>query len=774
MKKLINTTVSAALILILTLTLSACGSIGVNLKLNEENKAVTAAVVPNNKQVNVFPSQQGITEETDETDIIKYSEIARNSNSILYADTVTGHFALQNINTEEIWYDVPNNTELDDVTSGTERMEVRSQLLLRFILKEEESTVSSYKIETSQSCVRDGNVTTELIDNGIKVVYCFENSGISVPVKFYLTDNAFRAEIVTDEIDEGDISYLIGINLLPVFGAGDRDGDGYIFIPDGSGALVDFKYHGDMQVPYESTVYGEEKAVNQESKTVKEEQVKLPVFGTVKGDDTLMGIITDGDTDASVTAIYYSDTYGYTAVSSVFNYRVVDTKTMFAKQGGINSTLYRVSDIHATTDLYAVEYSLLDGKNSGYVGMAAKYRDYLNQNGLLEQNVLSPSFNLEMYGAADLTTSFLGFKYSSTKVLTTFSQAEDIVLALKDKGIDNISIRYKGFSGDGILNKKINTSASPMGKLGSKNELFKLCDSASVFPDYDLIQIRKGGNGLSVSKDILHTVFDYKAPQVLFLHSTGAKLAGEDDVWLLNGQAILGSGNKLINSHKKAGYKNVSLSMLGSNLYSNFASDKAMYRDETVKYILETIKNFSEITENTALDGANAYTLKYADKIWNAPIYSSGYDIFKKDVPFYQLVTHGSITLTSPCVIQSEEPRVTVLKAVETGSELMFGCTYDESTDLIGSRYEELYSTCYKNWLNYAAEVNEKYAPLLEKIYDKQIINHYELIDGVFVTEYSTGIKVAVNYNESPVILPDGSKLDALDYCQMNGGAENE
>ncbi|MGN0494502.1 MAG: hypothetical protein ACI4F7_12705, partial [Acutalibacteraceae bacterium] len=118
MKKLNKITVSAALILILTLTLSACGSIGVNLKLNEENKAVTAAVVPNNKQVNVFPSQQGITEETDETDIIKYTEIARNSNSILYADTVTGHFALQNINTEEIWYDVPNNTELDDVTSG--------------------------------------------------------------------------------------------------------------------------------------------------------------------------------------------------------------------------------------------------------------------------------------------------------------------------------------------------------------------------------------------------------------------------------------------------------------------------------------------------------------------------------------------------------------------------------------------------------------------------------------------------------------------------------
>lgn len=774
MKKLNQITASAALILFLALTLSACGSIGVILKFKEENKAVTAAVVPNNKQVSVFPSQQGITEETDETDIIQYTEISRNSNSILYADTVTGHFALQNINTEEIWYDVPNNTELDDVTSGTERMEVRSQLLLRFILKEEESTVSSYKIETSQSCVRGGNVTTELIDHGIKVVYRFENSGISVPVKFYLTDNAFRAEIVTDEIDEGNLSYLIGINLLPVFGAGDRDGDGYVFIPDGSGAVVDFKYHSDMQVPYESTVYGEEKAVDQETKTFKEEQVKLPVFGTVKGDDTLMGIITDGDTDASVTAIYYSDTYGYTSVSSVFHYRVVDTKTMFAKQGGINSTLYRVSDTHAATDVYAVEYSLLDGENSGYVGMAAEYRDYLSRNGLLEQNVLPPSFNLEIYGAADLTTSFLGFKYSSTKVLTTFSQAEDIVLALRDTGIDNISIRYKGFSGDGILNKRINTSASPMGKLGSKNEVLKLCDLAAVYPDYDLMQIRKGGNGVSLSKDILHTVFDYKAPQVLFSHSTGAKLAGEDNVWLLNGQAILGSANKLIASHEKAGYKNVSLSMLGSNLYSNFASDQAMYRDETAKYILETIKNFSEITESTALESANAYTLKYADKIWNAPIYSSGYDIFQKDVPFYQLVTHGSITLTSPCVIQSEEPRITVLKAVETGSELMFGCTYDESTDLIGSRYEELYSTCYENWLDYAAEVHEKYAPLLEKIYDKQITNHYELRQGVFVTEYSTGIKVAVNYNESPVILPDGSTLNGLDYCQMNGGAENE
>ena len=162
------------------------------------------------------------------------------------------------------------------------------------------------------------------------------------------------------------------------------------------------------------------------------------------------------------------------------------------------------------------------------------------------------------------------------------------------------------------------------------------------------------------------------------------------------------------------------------------------------------------------------------DRVWNAPIYSSGYDIYSKDVPFYQIVLHGSKALTTPTVIQSNDPKTTILKAVETGSELMFGATYEDSTELIGSRFEELYSTQYESWLDYALKEYNEYQPVLEKIYNKQIVSHTEVADGVFVTAYENGVSIAVNYNDSQVSLPTGQKVAAKGYCELNGGGTNE
>lgn len=761
-----------ALVLSVLMMLTACGSIGQTIKTQKPSRQ-SAAVTPNTKQVSVKPVQVGVSEDTDDYNILNFEEVARNSNSILYADMKSGHFALQNIETEAIWYDVPNNTELDEITTGTERMEVRSQLIVRYILKIEESTTSSYKTETSQSVVRNGGASVELIENGIKVTYQFTKCGITLPVRFYLTNDSLRAEIVTEEIDEGKDSYLIGVDLLPVFGAGDWDDEGYAFVPDGSGALIDFSYHKDMQVPYEKAVYGEEKAVKPQSVTYKEEPILLPVFGVTKGENSLMGIITEGDADASVTAFYHSDTYGYTAPSSIFNYRVIDTKTMFAGQGGISNTIYRVSEIKASTDVYRVEYSALSGEYNGYVGMAKKYRDYLKENSALNSAVKSPTLNLEIYGAADLTTSFLGFDYSTTEVLTTASQAKTIIEKLKAAGIGDISVRYKGFGGDGILNRKINTSTSPISKIGSAKELAELGKLAVLYPDYDFMQVRESGNGLSFKEDIVYTLFDYKAPQYIYSRSTYSKLT-EDDVYLLSPPAILGSLNSLLESYKNADYKNISLSSIGLMLYSDLHTEKGMYRDEALQYINKVLENSSEKCDNVAVEGANAYTLKYADKIWSVPVYSSGYNIFSTDVPFYQIAVHGNITMTSSGIIQAQEPRVAILKAVETGSELLFGCTYEESTVLIGSRYEELYSTAYENWMDYAVNANEKYSPVLEKIYDKQIVNHTEASDGVFITEYEGGIRVAVNYGDTAVTLASGEKVEAMDYTVLNGGADNE
>lgn len=765
-----------ALALSIVLMLTGCNE-AVKLKTFETEKRKTETIeTVNNKKVKKLPVQLGVDEDTSEKFLINYTEIARNKDTIMYADKEKGFFALQDIETEKIWYSTPNNSELDEFTSGTERMEMRSQLLCYFILREEEGTVSSYKIENSQSsCVgSEDGIEVELIENGLKVVYNFKKSRISVPVTYTLTENGFRAEILANEIDEGSNAFLIGLNLLPMFGAGDWDDKGELFVPDGCGALIEFNDHRIMDVAYNREVYGSEKTLKSEAEKLQSQQLRMPVFGIITDNNTLMGIITDGDASSSIAAIYGNESCGYNSVSGVFNYRSVDCKEMYSKQGGINSTLYRVSKQHAESDIFAVNYYLLNNSDSGYIGMAKKYRNYLLENGMPVKNEIKPLLNLEVYGAAELSTSFLGVDYRKTQVLTTFDQAQQIIDKFKEKGIADLGVRYVGFTGNGILNRKMTTSASPIGKLGNKKSFIKLGNSVKLYPDFDVMQIKEGNSMVSLSSGITRTVFDYKSEQLAFSHSVYSKLLGSEKSYFLNAPTVHKVTRKIISNSEKAGYNNISYSNLGNTIYSDFNPKLALYRDGMLAYVNDLFKTSNEKFDSVAAEDANAYAFENVDRIWNAPIYSSGYDIFKTDIPFYQLVIHGSIAHTTPCVIQSQDPATTVLKAVETGSELLFACTYEDSSVLIGSEFEDSYSTCYKNWIDYAVDIYEDYQPILEKIYSSAIVSHQEVTDGVFITGYENGYKVAVNYGDEDITLKSGETVKGKGYILLSGGGIDE
>lgn len=758
------------LLLSVCMVLSACSGIGVELEVSNPIKKDGQTVVKNTYTPKQLPCQLGLPEDADEDEVFNYTEVARNYNSILYADMRNGHFALQDINTEKIWYSIPNNLELDEITRGANRSEVRSEVLVNYVLKEEESVSKSYKTEGSFTC-KEENIKTELIENGFRITYTFRKSDIIVPIEYRLTNSGFEAEVMAKDIKESDTAYLISVNLLPSFGAGAWDEEGYVFIPDGSGAIVDFSYHNDMESGYVKDVYGEEKAVNSQF-SLPNETIKLPVFGTMVGSNSLMGIITKGDAAAAISTIYHSDSYGYTAVSSLFNYRTIDVKKMFENYSStIQRITYRVSDIHAFSDGYIVEYHILNGNDCGYVGMAKEYRSYLSKNKLINKTENKPVFNLQVYGAVDINTSFLGIDYNTTEVLTTAKQAEKIVDSLKKGGVTDIALRYVGFSGDGVLNKKLNTSTKPISKVSNVTDFKNLASKVKLYPDYDLMSVRKAGNGVSFKEDVIRTTFDYKAEQFIYSRSIYSKLS-EDAIYLLNGKAVLGATDKLLKNYSSK--ENISLSSLGQLLYSDFAEKDGAYKDKTVAYIKEALNRFSKKCDNVALENANAYTFKYADKIWGVSGYSSGFDVFKVDVPFYEIVLHGNITMTSPCIIQSQNPKIQVLKAVEAGNELLFAATYADSDALLGSRYESLYSTGYKNWMDYATDIYNKYRPILSKIYNKEIVDHYEFTDGVFVTEYENGVKIAVNYNSKAVEI-DSVKIGGLDYEVIKeGGTINE
>lgn len=72
---------------------------------------------------------------------------------------------------------------------------------------------------------------------------------------------------------------MAGLAVLPYFGSGTAKDDGYLLIPDGSGALVEFGTDKSAFKTYSQPVYGSDPAYAGDMDTSRKQPIRLPVFG---------------------------------------------------------------------------------------------------------------------------------------------------------------------------------------------------------------------------------------------------------------------------------------------------------------------------------------------------------------------------------------------------------------------------------------------------------------------------------------------------------------
>lgn len=707
-----------------------------------------------------LPTQLGVTEDTKESNLVKYEKVVSNENLVLYADMSNGLFALKNKKTGKIWYSTPNDSELDEVTVGNRKSEVRSQLLVYYVPVAEITTSLAPKTANSHiHCVSKGTVEVTQIDNGIRVIYTFQSLELVIPVEYTLEKDCLQAKLNVVDIKEGDKAVITAVQLLPAFGAGNWNSKGQLFIPDGSGALINFN-NGIASVDYDEMVYGDELAVLQDSDTEQKETIHMPVFGVLSDGDALMGIITEGDAAASITAFNGNSSCGYNGVSSKVNLRLMTKKDVFSKTSS-KETVNRLTDTIEYLNNYTVRYYAL--ANADYVDMAARYRSYLIEEKGLGKNVQRPSFHVDMYGCIDRKSSFLGIPYTKKTVLTTFEQAEQILESLRKQGIDKLAMRYLGWSNYGVLNNTIPEKASPISALGGKKDFLALSEymkqnQFSFYPNVDFVRFRSGSE-----KNAIKTSFKETAYQYEFMRSVYATKLGLDPYCLLTPQKIQKVTEKFLPSYQKLGVSSISLGTLGNYLYSNLHPEKGTYRSEFPEWVVPVLNSYKKLGLEIVTESANAYTFPYVTRIYNAPTQCSAYDIFDEEIPFYQLVLHGYISMTTAPMTQSMDSTINFLKAVETGNELLYSGIYAHASVVTGTRYDELYSTTYTLWMQSATEKYEQLQPLLEEIYDKPIIAHETQAPNIMMTTFEGGCQVIVNYNDEQVTI-NGVNIAAYSF----------
>lgn len=566
--------------------------------------------------------------------------------------------------------------------------------------------------------------------------------------------------------------YLVDIDILPYFGAAD-EGDGYLFVPDGSGALI-YLNNGKTTVPsYYAMVYGQDESRRILSKVQSEIDasltVKMPVFGIKADDQAMFAIIEGGAGYADISADVGGKVTTYNNVYAGFSYLQYGPAALSDMVGASNS--YQLYSPEEFTGNYQIRYAFLTGEDADYSGMAAYYRQYLEKKGVLNRNTGDGEIPLytELIGAVDRDKIFLGVKYRAVEPLTTFAQAEQIVAELSGLGIKNQKLIYSGWMNGG-LHGTAAMQTKVVGVLGKGGvSLKKLQDDMSaqgvdtfMTADLQYVYQDKLMDGYTTMQ-YSPGYFDHTNITVSgFLQADGSRYMKLAD--LISPCYVDKVAKNLSRTADKYHLSGMNLGTASWFLYSDFLESRYTDRQKAIGFYEGGFAALRESTGKLMGDNANAYTFPYVDYIVNTPLSSNGYRILDRDVPFYQMVLHGYIQYAGEAVNMSDDYRTTFLKSVECGAGLYYKWIYGENSLLKETEYDYLYSVHYGNWIDTAAQDYARMAQAFKGLENQLIVEHETVGENVVKTVYEDGSAIYVNYGRVPAQC-DGITIGARDFA---------
>ncbi|MGU3470650.1 DUF5696 domain-containing protein [Paenibacillus sp. D51F] len=588
----------------------------------------------------------------------------------------------------------------------------------------------------------------------------------TVPLHYELDGEHLLVRVPASELEFTKTYPIASLQVLKYFGAADEKKEGYIFVPDGSGALIHLNNGKLNAEPYIMPVYGEDSAFDVEEKVQRNETTRLPVYGMKQNDHAFLGMIEGGDAMADITADIGGRNDSYNTVSPKFRIVSMDFYTMTS--GTKSSSVPMFQRASHQGDLQ-VRYGFLGGAAASYSGMAAHYRDLLvKAYDLKKRPQTDAPFLLEVAGAITDRRSFLGIPYESTVPLTSYREAQNMLSMLKERGVENIALRYAGWFNGGIRHDSP-SKITPVGALGGSQGLQELAAYARQ-------------NGIGFYPDVAFLeAYEKPAKAASFLDTRQAKIYDYDPVahvkdmssfshYLLSPTAASGLVDRFLRAYGRLGIDGISLRDLGDEVHSDFNPSHPASRQEARTAGTEAVKRFKEQAIDVMVNGGNGYSLPLASIVVNAPTGSSRANITDEDVPFYQIALHGYYDLAGTPFNADErmDPRFAMLKALETGSNLYYRWSYSPSSSVKGTRYDGLYSLHYADWLEESASLYAEANQFLKNVRGMAIADHRKLADQVFRTTFENGVTIIVNYNKFEVQV-EGAPIAALGYRQGGG-----
>lgn len=620
-------------------------------------------------------------------------------------------------------------------------------------------------------------------DNHFVLDYQFKAFEVQIKVHIVTNENGFEIEIKDHEITGGDSNMINYINIMPFMGAyggkqtlyntesGKWDIEvlkerkqGYVFVPDGPGALIEYSDYASSLSGYTGLVYGNDLAQQSSNKTVVSASVPLknplmPLFGIAleekaaflayakKGEPYMQILSRPNDS---------SDSYNLT------NYTISFPRFMFNKS---YSQVYNQAgdtyiDSFNERNHYDInmQYHFL-ASEPNYIGMAKAYKNYLLNESILHMLEMPTEIDIPIridFLMSDAKKALIG---TEDVVVTKIDDVNRILLELQADNILNINTGLLGYQKGGLtLGSKSKFLAHT--DIGSKNEF------SAVIEQMNLL-------GIDIS---LHVDYAKITSEAISLTNNAAKhyngiylsQANPNGLTALTDTFYYTRPKRIVEfllSHEKA-VRTMSVSSITNEgftnlLYGDYGSkgNDVMESIEMYQAALNQLQDTYMINNVTP----NQYLWQTTDRFLQTPMFSSQYIVQTKTVPFLQIVLNGTMELYTTYVNFSFYEQKDILKMIDYNTFPAFILTNEPAYLLQKTNAQNFFSTEYDINKSLILDVYEKVNDALKHVRGSDWIDRIELSNHVILNRYQNGITIIINYSNQP-FMHEGQWIEALDF----------
>lgn len=696
----------------------------------------TAALATNNEVIHLNNSgtrKEGAAKPIVQVNISdSYEKVCENEKLELYLNEKTLGLKVKNKETGYVW-----SSTIDEEQEGLNQIWqgiADSGITIEFMNekgKVEKSSISNGKVSTKVDTRKDG------FDADIN----FKNEGIQFKLNVTLKDDSIDVGIKNDSLKESkEKIQLQSIYLYPFMGATHKqDISGYMFVPDGSGALIRLEEKNEVITePYINRIYGSDygiKGFQDGEMLINEvEKIKYPVFGMVHNvnENGFVAVVESGAEYGEINAYPSGVTTDFNWITSKFIIRESYFQPTNKKGDGMV-----VNQKEANKFDISVSYNFLSGDDANYVGMAKQYQSNLVAAGVLTKNE-KQNQDIPVKLEFLMSENQKGLIGKKVIEMTTAEQVKEMTSQLIDEGLLNLNVVVRGWTKGGVSGSALNHFPFEK-KVGSSSEWKKLIKElkeqnidVSMYTDY--LKGYSGTKGFSETKDSAQTIAEQiikgKYMDYSFVAPRTAKEFFEDEQ----------------SKFEKYGINNIAIDSIGDNLYSNFNSKNKSTRSEGIE--LQT-SMLEEGEVSTSLYEPNDYLWKYTNGYYGIPMSSSNYLVLTDNVPFLQIALKGYIDFYAPELNFEGGSRDILLQMIDYGAYPSFFVTEEDSVKLMDTNSSWLYTSKFEIWKDEIIEQYNVINSALKNVEGETIISRNILSDGVVEVGYSNGVKIVVNYNEA-------------------------